>query len=93
MQRWSGNLVLFRPPLSGKWTVGKGRLVDNDRAYVFHDNDWGEWAPYLRVFEVPGNHDSMVLEPNVRVLAARMRTIINEAEKDAETSFNQEAAE
>lgn len=93
MQRWSGNLVLFRPPLSGKWTVGKGRLVDNDRAYVFHDNDWGEWAPYLRVFEVPGNHDSMVLEPNVRVLAARMRTIINEAEEDAETSFNQEAAE
>jgi len=29
---------------------------------------------------VPGDHDSMVLEPNVRVLAARLRRIIDEAE-------------
>jgi thioesterase domain-containing protein len=32
------------------------------------------------VFEVPGNHDSMVLEPNVRVLASHIRTCITEAE-------------
>jgi thioesterase domain-containing protein len=28
------------------------------------------------VIEVPGDHDSMVLEPNVRVLAARLRAWI-----------------
>ena len=78
---WSGNLVLFRPPLSGRWQVSQGRWVDRDRAYVFDDNDWTRHAPALRVFEVPGDHDSMVLEPNVRVLAARMKRVIEEAEK------------
>ena len=29
------------------------------------------FAPMIEVVEVPGDHDSMVLEPNVRVLAAR----------------------
>jgi thioesterase domain-containing protein len=32
------------------------------------------------VTEVPGDHDSMVLEPNVRVLAARMKEAIDAAE-------------
>jgi hypothetical protein len=33
------------------------------------------------VFEVPGDHDSMVLEPNVRVLAARMGKVIEAADR------------
>jgi acyl transferase domain-containing protein/thioesterase domain-containing protein len=77
---WSGNLVLFRPPLKGHWQVSGGRWVDRDRAYVFEDNDWTQFAPGLRVIEVPGDHDSMVLEPNVRVLAGRMKRMIEEAE-------------
>jgi hypothetical protein len=32
------------------------------------------------VHEVPGSHDAMVLEPNVRVLAARLRACIQKAE-------------
>ena len=60
-----------------------GRWVDSEREYVFEDNDWTRWAPATRVFEVPGDHDSMVLEPNVRVLAARMRACIEEAERGA----------
>jgi hypothetical protein len=28
------------------------------------------------VVEVPGDHDSMVLEPNVRVLAARLKAAL-----------------
>jgi thioesterase domain-containing protein len=35
----------------------------------------------LQVFEVPGDHDSMVLEPNVRVLAARMKRVLDAAER------------
>ena len=31
---------------------------------------------------MPGDHDSMVLEPNVRVLAALMREAITSAEAD-----------
>ncbi|KNG93886.1 type I polyketide synthase [Pseudaestuariivita atlantica] len=77
---WDGRLVLFRPPLVGKWTVSGGALVSSERAYLLDDNDWSQHIPDVTVFEVPGDHDSMVLEPNVRVLAARMKACIEEAE-------------
>jgi acyl transferase domain-containing protein/acyl carrier protein len=77
---WSGRLQLFRPPQSGKWRVSNGQWVSSERAYVLPDNDWSGFAPNLSVTEVPGTHDSMVLEPNVRVLAARMRRMIEAAE-------------
>ena len=77
---WDGRVVLYRPPLQGKWTVSGGALVNEERAYVTPDNDWGLMVPGVEVHEVPGDHDSMVLEPNVRVLAALMREAIESAE-------------
>ncbi|MBV2359544.1 SDR family NAD(P)-dependent oxidoreductase [Thalassococcus sp. CAU 1522] len=77
---WDGRLVLYRPPLVGKWQVGEGRWVNSERSYVLHDNDWGQFVPGVEVYEVPGDHDSMVLEPNVRVLAAQLRAAILSAE-------------
>ena len=50
------------------------------REYVYPDNLWTPFAPRLEVVEVPGDHDAMVLEPNVRVLAARMKAAIQAAE-------------
>ena len=88
---WAGNLHLFRPPLRGKWEVSDGRLVDADRAYVLPDNDWSGWASGLQVQEVPGDHDSMVLEPNVRVLAARIRAAIEAAEAPEVTAGQKQA--
>lgn len=80
MRPWDGRLVLFRPPQHGTWTVSGGRLVDSQRAYVLSDNDWGQYVPGVDVHEVPGDHDSMVLEPNVRVLASLMKEAILTAE-------------
>ncbi|WGW04464.1 type I polyketide synthase [Tropicibacter oceani] len=80
---WTGRVVLYRPPLQGKWTVSGGKLVNSERSYVLHDNDWGETLPQIEVHEVPGDHDSMVLEPNVRVLASLMREAIEGAEAQA----------
>lgn len=80
LQSWNGPAVLFRPPLDRRWKVAKGRWVSSAGEYVLHDNDWTRYMPALRVVEVPGDHDSMVLEPNVRVLAGHIRTCINEAE-------------
>ena len=77
---WLGRLVLYRPALVGKWTVSGGQLVNSERSYVTHDNDWGLFVPHVEVHEVPGDHDSMVLEPNVRVLAGLMRDCIETAE-------------
>ncbi|MEQ9692714.1 SDR family NAD(P)-dependent oxidoreductase [Shimia sp. SDUM112013] len=93
MRPWDGRMALFRPPLSGKWDLGDGKLVDHQRAYVFHDNDWGQYVNDLEVIEVPGDHDSMVLEPNVRVLATRMKRIIESAEREIKRQIAKEAAE
>lgn len=80
---WDGHAVLFRPPLHGHWHVSNGQMVNSERVYLSDDNDWRQWIPDLDVFEVPGDHDSMVLEPNVRVLAARMRQAIAQVEKNS----------
>lgn len=96
LHKWVGRVVLFRPPMRGKWDLGDGRLVNDERAYVLHDNDWGGTVSNLTVYEVPGDHDSMVLEPNVRVLAARMRGVIEDAERgvaNPRSTPTQEAAE
>ncbi|MCC5959167.1 MAG: KR domain-containing protein [Rhodobacteraceae bacterium] len=76
VQPWDGNLVLFRPPLDHHWKVSGGNWVSSQREYVFPDNDWTRHAPNLRVIEVPGDHDSMVLEPNVRVMVSRLRGLM-----------------
>ncbi len=80
LQPWDGPLTLFRPPLDRNWKVTGGRWVSAAREYVLHDNDWTRWAPRTDVVEVPGDHDSMVLAPNVSVLAARLRDAILSAE-------------
>ena len=82
LRPWDGPLHLFRPPLVGKWPVSNGLWVNSERAYVLPDNDWTRYASRVQVAEVPGDHDSMVLEPNVRVLAARIRRAIENAEAD-----------
>ncbi len=76
----AGATVMYRPPLDRKWQVTGGRWVSAAKEYVFPDNDLTRFAPGLQVVEVPGDHDSMVLEPNVRVLAAKMRAAIAEAD-------------
>ncbi|WP_334063616.1 type I polyketide synthase [Limimaricola cinnabarinus] len=73
LQRWDGPMTLFRPPVAGRWRLAGGRVVNDDRHYVSEDNGWRDWAPALEVIEVPGDHDSMVLDPNAQALAARMR--------------------
>jgi len=77
---WDGELILFRPPLEKAYVLGPERILNHDREYVYDDNGWSEKADVVKVFEVPGDHDSMVLEPNVRVLARKLRELIDEVE-------------
>lgn len=78
LQPYDGRVALFRPPLDRHWRVSGRRWVSQAREYVSHDNDWGPWMENLSVHEVPGDHDSMVLDPNVRVMAATLNTLIAE---------------
>ncbi|MDZ4094724.1 MAG: KR domain-containing protein, partial [Paracoccaceae bacterium] len=78
--------LLFRPPLDLKWKVWGGRWVCDAKEYVYPDNDWAGFAPMLKVIEVPGDHDSMVLEPNVRVLIAHLRSALAQADAAVATA-------
>lgn len=80
---WDGPMTLFRPPLDYHWQVSNGRWVNSEREYVLEDNDWTRWAPEVEVVEVPGNHDSMVLVPNVSVLAAAVKSTLDSADRYA----------
>jgi len=90
---WDGPMTLMRPPLSLRYKVGKDRFISEQREYVDPNNGWDDYVPGLQVIEVPGDHDSMVLEPNVRVLVARMRRVLDDAERDHRPSFTLRAAE
>ncbi|MEM9427118.1 MAG: beta-ketoacyl synthase N-terminal-like domain-containing protein [Pseudomonadota bacterium] len=81
---WSGPITLFRPKLDLRWEVRPGRWINSQRELVDEANYWRPYAENLKVHEVPGDHDSMVLEPNVRVLAKQMKNVIDSAEPDAE---------
>ncbi|MBY6140897.1 KR domain-containing protein [Leisingera daeponensis] len=83
LRPWHGPLTLFRPPLDRKWQVSGGNWVSSEREYVCPDNDWTRWAPAVEVAEVPGDHDSMVLVPNVSVLAAGVKARLDAADRAA----------
>ena len=80
---WDGPVTMFRPPLDKRWKATGGRWINSGRDYVVADNGWTPWMPNLQVIEVPGDHDSMVLEPNVRRLTTILRDILREADADA----------
>ena len=80
---YPGVVTLLRPQLEVAHVLGPGRSTNAQRQFVFHDNGWGAHAARVDVHEVPGDHDSMVLEPNVRVLANRLRQCLQAVEAEA----------
>tara|TARA_R110002096_G_scaffold111004_8_gene242379 strand:- start:560 stop:1402 length:843 start_codon:yes stop_codon:yes gene_type:complete len=74
---------LFRPALDTQYDLGGGRFADADRELVLPDNGWTPFVKELTVLETPGDHDGMVLEPNVRSLANVMRQAIDSVVADS----------
>lgn len=68
---------LFRPALDTTYDLGGGRYANKDRELVLPDNGWSQFLAELHVVETPGDHDGMVLEPNVRSLAALLREALD----------------
>lgn len=75
-------VAVFRPKLDVRYRLSGDRLVDSARNYVREDNFWTPHVGELQVFEVPGNHDNMVLEPNVRVLVSQLRRVLDRLGKE-----------
>ena len=93
LKPYAGRVVLFRPKLDKRWVLGPDRFVNSERAFVYEDNGWGQHVAQIDVYEVPGDHDSMVLEPNVRIVAGRMRKFLDDAEEEFRQRQVREALE
>jgi acyl transferase domain-containing protein len=75
-----GPITLIRPSQDHLVPLAGGRFMLPSREIVDYENLWGPHTTQgVRVEIVPGDHDSMVLEPNVRVLAARLQACLDEA--------------
>jgi acyl transferase domain-containing protein/thioesterase domain-containing protein len=84
LEPYAGRIMLFRPKLEIAHVLGPGRVTNAKRVFLYHDNGWGPYCAGVDVHEVPGDHDSMVLEPHVRVLAGRLRRCIESLEPTPE---------
>ena len=83
---YHGKVILFRPPLDDTHRLRGGRVINEQREFQDHYNHWRPFVEDLTVHEVTGNHDSMVLEPHVRVLSKRLRLCLHEAQVTASHS-------
>ncbi len=86
LQPYPGRMTLFRPKLDQTYVISPDRVISAQRELVLPDNGWTPHVAELEVFEVPGDHDSMVLEPSVRVLAAKLKQSIQRVEDDMQTT-------
>ncbi len=79
---YPGRLTIFRPPLDNTFRLPGGKLANDYREIQDSNNHWG---PYIQggieCFEVPGDHDSMVLEPHVRVLGSKVCQVLQTAQE------------
>lgn len=73
---YRGPLTILRPKQQAFYRLSGGRFLEEGRNILLPDNGWSAYAEALTVREVPGDHDSMVLEPYVRVLASQVRHAI-----------------
>ena len=80
VHHYQGEIKLYRPPEEVAYRLPGGRRIDADRNFLHDDNGWRKYCDRVEVVNVSGDHDSMVLEPHVRVLAPHMRAAIEAAE-------------
>ena len=78
---YDGSVLLMRPKLQVAYRVTGGRELNHERSLLRADNGWSPFVADLAIHEVPGDHDSMVLEPNVRVLASHLRQELMRADR------------
>jgi thioesterase domain-containing protein/NAD(P)-dependent dehydrogenase (short-subunit alcohol dehydrogenase family)/acyl carrier protein len=80
VQPYYGRVDLFCPPKPIRYRLRNGRILNQYREYLDQTN---HWSRYIRgqiiVHDVPGDHDSLVLEPHVRVLKKAISAVLKAA--------------
>jgi len=84
---YPGRVDLFRPPMREKYLLGGVRKLNESREYLDRCN---HWTPFIQgelvVHIVSGDHDRMVLEPHVRVLATALRERLSAVRQEQDPS-------
>jgi thioesterase domain-containing protein len=78
--RYEGDVVLIRPKLDQVHELEPGRWTNAEGGFVGDANYWETFIPRIQVEVVTGDHNSMVLEPHVRVLASKVRAHLARAQ-------------
>ncbi|WP_182085889.1 type I polyketide synthase [Aureimonas sp. ME7] len=81
VQPYEGRVALLRPRLEVLYRLRGGRRLQAGRNAALDDNGWSPFVADLTIREVPGDHDGMVLEPFVRILADRLRPLLRDADR------------
>ena len=70
---YDGAVTLLRPREEPWYVLPDGRKLADGRQLIRDDNGWTPYLSHLTIESTPGDHDSMVLEPFVRVLTQKIR--------------------
>lgn len=79
---YPGKVLLLRPRLNILYRLPDGRALQDGRNIALDDNGWTPYVGKLTVEEVAGDHDSMVLEPFVRILSDKIRKRLADSRRD-----------
>ncbi len=66
-------------PYDGAVTLFRAQEVADVFAHAGRTLGWGPYVRDITIHEVPGDHDSLVREPNVQVLTSRLRALLEQA--------------
>jgi thioesterase domain-containing protein len=77
-----GKITLLRATPTAHYRISQGRLLQKNRNIILNDNGWQDYVAELLILQVPGDHDSMMLDPYVKVVGRYARSALLEAEKN-----------
>ena len=80
-EAYTAPVLLMRPKLEVSYRITGNRELNHERSLLRSDNGWTPFASDLTIIEVPGDHDGMVLEPYVRVMAGHLRSALKTADR------------
>jgi thioesterase domain-containing protein/acyl carrier protein len=66
-------------PYTGPVTLYRARTINTFHAHVGPTLGWGDVIKHLEIVEVPGNHETLMVEPNVAVVIRHLKELIGAA--------------
>jgi thioesterase domain-containing protein len=78
----------YRPSVyDGAVTLFRAREVAEVYQHAGPRLGWDAYLPHLEIHEIPGDHNSLVLEPNVQLLTAILRDTLAAAQQPGDTTL------